>query len=118
MKSPQTPNNSPENNTIVSFPSHDFIEDITAMPNSSVINSTPANASMAESTAKSSATNYPNYLQWVGGRKQLNGYIGAILLTGMAIFLKADFPHYATAVLVSLGITSFSVATEDAFKKR
>ena len=118
MKSPQTPNNSPENNTIISFPSHDFIEDITAMPNSSVIHPTPKNNSSAESTPKSTANSYPNYLQWVGGRKQLNGYIGAILLTGMAIFLKADFPHYATAVLVSLGITSFSVATEDAFKKR
>ncbi|MDY6940140.1 MAG: hypothetical protein SWY16_21110 [Cyanobacteriota bacterium] len=126
MKSPRTPDGSDPNQTVVSFPIQYSSEDMTTTsnsPNSPVIDPssspTPTHSPPIPSTPVPARTNgYPSYLQWVGGRKQLNGYIGAILLTGMALLLNADFPDYATAVLVSLGITSFSVAAEDAFKKR
>ena len=54
----------------------------------------------------------------VGGRKQFNGYIAAILLTAMAPFLKASFPEYSLGILGALGLTSGLIALEDRDGKR
>lgn len=50
----------------------------------------------------------------VGGRKQANGYLLAILITAMAFPLGASFTEYATAIGVALLGTSATVAYEDA----
>jgi hypothetical protein len=56
----------------------------------------------------------PNrFLRFVGGRKQLNGYLYAILVSLAAWFLNADFQDYATWLAVALLGTSAIVAFED-----
>ena len=53
------------------------------------------------------------FYEWSGGRKIAIGYVAAVLLTAMAIFLKASYAEYAGAILLALGITSGAVAYED-----
>lgn len=53
----------------------------------------------------------------MGGRKQTNGYIAAVLLTGMAWPLQATYAQYTIALLTALGFHTAAVAWED-HKKR
>lgn len=51
--------------------------------------------------------------KYLGGRKATAGLIAAILLTAMALALKADFTAYATSLLVALGLTQGTMTFED-----
>lgn len=51
-----------------------------------------------------------------GGRKVFAGFYASILLSVAAGFLEPSFSTYAGAILLALGITSGSVAYEDARK--
>jgi hypothetical protein len=53
-----------------------------------------------------------NWERW-GGRKNVNGYLYAVLTTGMALKLGATFPEYATWLAIALLGTSAMVAYED-----
>lgn len=57
-----------------------------------------------------------NFNRW-GGRKQFNGYIYSLLVTGMAILREAAFNEYATWMAVALLGTSALVVTEDLKRK-
>lgn len=58
-----------------------------------------------------------SFFRTCGGRKQLNGYLAAGLITFMAHSLNAPFHDYAFAVIASLGLTSGLVAWEDRIAK-
>lgn len=58
-----------------------------------------------------------NFKAW-GGRKQFNGYLYALLVTGMALFAGAEFEAYAMWLSVALLGTSAMVAWEDARKQQ
>lgn len=53
----------------------------------------------------------------VGGRKQLNGAIYAVLITVMVFPLKGSFETYAMALAGALLGTSYMVAMEDRHTK-
>lgn len=53
------------------------------------------------------------FFVWTGGRKVGLGIVGAVVLTVMAIVLRAPFEAYAAGILVCLGITQGTVAYED-----
>jgi len=57
-----------------------------------------------------------NIFEWFGGRKVFAGFYASILLSLAAAFLDASFSTYAGSLLLALGITSGSVAYEDARK--
>lgn len=49
----------------------------------------------------------------LGGRKSAAGFLAALLLTGMAFPLQAEFTQYMTGILIALGLTQGTVAWED-----
>jgi hypothetical protein len=53
------------------------------------------------------------FLEAVGGRKQLNGYIYTVLVTGYALLVWPDFKVYAGALAIGLGISGALIAWED-----
>lgn len=56
--------------------------------------------------------------QRLGGRKNANGYLYALLVTAMALKLDATFDAYALWLAAALLGTSAIVATEDHLKRR
>lgn len=55
----------------------------------------------------------PSLISRLGGRKQINGYIYASLVTVAAIPLNASFTDYALYLALGLLGTSAAVAWED-----
>jgi len=58
----------------------------------------------------------PWLIRVCGGRKYLNGYITAALLTLMALVLKASFEQYALFLCLAMGVTTGTAAWEDRAK--
>lgn len=58
----------------------------------------------------------PWLIRICGGRKYLNGYITAFLLTLMAALLKGSFEQYALFICLAMGVTSGMSAWEDRAK--
>lgn len=52
-----------------------------------------------------------------GGRKQFNGYLYSVLVTGMAVVLDATFEQYALWLAVALLGTTAAVMYEDIKRK-
>jgi hypothetical protein len=57
------------------------------------------------------------FLNWVGGRKQLNGYVYTVLCTVYALLVWPDFMVYAGALAAGLGLHTALIAWEDRAKK-
>lgn len=57
------------------------------------------------------------FLQVVGGRKMLNGYIFTVLVTAYAVWDHPTFLIYGSVIGGGLGIHSFAIAWEDIKKK-
>ena len=53
---------------------------------------------------------------FVGGRKAFNGYLGFITALALSYFLEANYTQVMIFALVSLGISSASMALSDAFR--
>ncbi len=58
----------------------------------------------------------PWLIRVCGGRKFFNGYVGVVMLTVMAFFLKASYEQYALYLCLLLGFTAGTVAWEDRAK--
>ncbi len=52
----------------------------------------------------------------IGGRKNLNGIIGTVLVVAYAIYVQASFLEFAGAIIALLTGTNIAIATEDVRK--